>query len=162
VPFWSNRGPDEEVTIDLGEREQRFYDRLRARVVKREYGESSGVADLLLLLPDLGVLLARLARDPRVPIGGKAIAAAAALYVVSPIDLIPEIFFGPFGLLDDLLVLTAALSRLVNYVHPDVLRHHWSGQGDVLDVIQQVTRRAESMVKNRIPASLRRLLGRAA
>ena len=162
MPFWTNRPPDEEVTIEIGERERRLYDRLRARVVKREFGEGSGLADLLLLLPDVAVLLARLARDPRVPVGAKAIAACAALYVVSPIDLVPEIFFGPVGVLDDLLVLAAALSRLVNYVHPDVLRHHWSGQGDVLDMIQTVTRRAESLIKHRIPATLRRFLGRAA
>jgi uncharacterized membrane protein YkvA (DUF1232 family) len=150
------------VTIDIGERQRRFYDRLRARVVKRENGEGSGFADLLLLLPDIAVLLARLARDPRVPVGGKAIAACAVLYVVSPIDIVPEIFLGPVGVIDDLLVVTAALSRLVNYVHPDILRHHWSGQGDVLDVIQQITRKAEDLVKNRIPATLRRFLGRAA
>ena len=162
MPFWTNRAPEETVTIEIGERERRFYDRLRARVVKREFGESSGLADLLLLLPDIAVLLARLARDPRVPVGAKAIAACAALYVVSPIDLVPEIFLGPVGVLDDLVVLAAALSRLVNYVHPDLLRHHWSGQGDVLEVIQQVTRRAESLVKHYIPATLRRFLGRAA
>jgi uncharacterized membrane protein YkvA (DUF1232 family) len=162
VPFWTSRDPDERVTIEVGERERRFYDRLRTRVVRREYGEGSGLADLLLLIPDVAVLLARLARDPRVPIGAKAIAACAALYVVSPIDLVPEIFLGPVGVVDDLVVMAAALSRLVNYVHPDVLRHHWSGQGDVLEVIQQVTRRAESLVKHRIPATLRRLLGRTA
>jgi uncharacterized membrane protein YkvA (DUF1232 family) len=162
VSFWTNRDPSEKVTVDVGGRERRFYDRLRARVVKREFGEGSGLADLLLLLPDVAVLLARLAGDPRVPIGGKAIAACAALYVVSPIDLVPELFLGPVGVLDDLVVLAAALSRLVNYVHPDVLRHHWSGQGDVLDVIQKVTRRAESLLKNRIPSSLLRLFGRAA
>lgn len=162
MPFWSKPASDEKVTLEIGERERRFYDRLRARVVKREFGEGSGLADLLLLIPDIAVLLARLARDPRVPVGGKAIAACAALYVISPIDLVPEIFLGPVGVVDDLVVMAAALSRLVNYVHPDVLRHHWSGQGDVLDVIQQVTRRAETLIKTRIPSTLRKLLGRAA
>ena len=162
MPSWGQPPRDEQVTLELGARERRVYDRLRARVVKREFGESSGLADLLLVIPDMAVLLTRLARDPRVPVGSKAIAACAALYVVSPLDLVPEIFFGPIGLVDDLIVLSAALSRLVNYVHPDVLRHHWSGQGDVLDMIQQVTRRAESLLLTRIPASLRRLLGKAA
>ena len=160
MPFRGHRPPrDEQVTIELGERDRRLYDRLRARVVQREFGDGSGLTDVLLFLPDLAVLLTRLARDPRVPVGGKAIAACAALYVVSPIDLLPEIFLGPFGVVDDLVVLAAALSRLVNYVHPDVLRHHWSGQGDALDVIQKVSQRAESFLKNRIPAPLRRLLG---
>ena len=29
--------------------------------------------------------------------------------------------------------MTAAVSRVVNHVHPDVVRHHWPGQDDVLD-----------------------------
>lgn len=36
-----------------------------------------------------------------------AIMLACLAYVISPIDLIPEAFFGPFGLADDLIVLAA-------------------------------------------------------
>ena len=46
--------------MDLSRRERRFYDRIRARVVRAEPGSHSGLRDLLLLLPDLTVLLIRL------------------------------------------------------------------------------------------------------
>ena len=55
----------EQITIELNPREQRLYDRLRKGVVENGIGESSGLRDLLLLLPDLTVLLMRLLRDSR-------------------------------------------------------------------------------------------------
>ncbi len=149
---------DQRVEIDLGDRDKRLYDQLRARLVKpQEPGQRSRVQDLILLIPDLAVLLARLAKEPRVPRGGKIIAALALGYVASPIDLIPEVL-GPIGFLDDALVLAAALSRMVNYVHPDVLRSHWSGNGDVLEVLQRLSEWAENLLVKSLPAPLRRLL----
>ena len=128
----------ERLEIDLRAREKRVYDRLRARIVKFEPGAGVGLRDLLLFLPDLVVLLYRLARDPRVPVGAKAVAALGVGYAFSPIDLLPEILFGPIGFLDDLLIAAAAVSYVVNHVHPDLVRGHWPGPGDVLDVVKSV------------------------
>jgi uncharacterized membrane protein YkvA (DUF1232 family) len=144
------------VTIDLNPRERRLYDRVRAALVAPHPGERSGLRDVVLLLPDLAVLLVRLLRDPRVPAGGKAIALLGVGYVLSPVDLVPEALFGPIGLVDDLLIVAATLSRVLNYVHPDVVRSHWSGQGDALDAIQ----RASSWAETRLRGALRRILPR--
>ena len=148
---------EESVTIELDGRDRRLYDRVRAAVAVPRPGEGSGVRDLVLLLPDLTVLLFRLLRDERVPIGGKAIALLGVGYVLSPIDLLPEALLGPVGLLDDLLVVGAALSRLLNYVHPAVVRSHWSGQGDALDAIQRATGWAEGRVRSVIGRILPRI-----
>ena len=141
------RRREEPITIDMEGREQRLYDRMRAAVAVPRPGAGSGLRDILLLLPDLTVLLFRLLRDDRVPLGGKAIALLGVGYVLSPIDLLPEVILGPIGLFDDLFVVGAALSRVLNYVHPDVVRSHWSGQGDALDAIQRATGWAESRVR---------------
>jgi len=140
-------GRDETVTIDMDGRERRLYDRVRATLVAPHRGRHSGVRDVALLLPDLTVLLVRLLRDERVPLGGKAIALLGVGYVLSPIDLLPGFVFGPIGALDDVFVVAAALSRLLNYVHPDVVRSHWSGQGDALDAIHRVTGWAEGRIR---------------
>jgi uncharacterized membrane protein YkvA (DUF1232 family) len=147
------------ITIDLNPREQRLYDRFRTRVASLELGPISGLRDLLLLLPDLAVLLLRLLRDPRVSYGDKGIALLGLGYVLSPIDLLPEILLGPIGLLDDLFVVAATLSRLLNHVHPDVVRSHWPGRGDALDAIQRVTHWAETFVRSRLPGFVRGLIG---
>ena len=148
---------DERVTIELNPRERRLYDRLRTRVVVRQPGTPSGVRELILLLPDLTVLLMRLVKDPRVPLHSKVVAALGVGYVLSPIDLMPSLLLGPVGLIDDLVVVAATLSRLLNHVHPDVVRSHWSGQGDALAAIQRVTRWSESLFTVRLRGWIRGL-----
>ncbi|MBW2496296.1 MAG: DUF1232 domain-containing protein [Deltaproteobacteria bacterium] len=136
--------------IELNPRERRLYDRLRERLVDNAPGSPSTLGDLLLVLPDLTILLARLMRDRRVPLLAKGVAVAGVAYVLSPLDLMPALFMGPFGLLDDLFVVAACLSRLLNHVHPDVVRGHWSGQGDALEVIQNVTGWFEKELRLRV------------
>lgn len=140
--------------IQLDRREQRLYDRLRARVVSFEPRDGSSIRDLLLLVPDLAVLLFRLVRDPRVPAGSKGLALLGIAYLASPLDLVPDLLLGPLGLVDDLVVLGFCLSRLVNYVHPDIVQSHWSGQGDVLETIHRVSEWSEDLITQRLPRAL--------
>ena len=149
------------VTIELNPREQRLYEQLRGSVTSTAPRALSGVIEVLLLLPDLAVLLFRLTRDPRVPVASKAIAALGVAYVLSPIELLPELLLGPIGLIDDLIVVAAALSRLLNHVHPDVVRMHWAGEGDALAAIQRTTDWVEQTVTARVRAVLQRFLGPA-
>jgi uncharacterized membrane protein YkvA (DUF1232 family) len=149
---------EQRITIELNPRERRLYDQLRARVVETRPGAASGLRDLLLLLPDLAVMLVRLLRDPRVPRGSKVVAFLGLGYLLSPIDLVPSLLFGPIGLADDLLVVSATLSRLVNHVHPDVVRDAWPGQGDALAAIQRVSRWAEGIFSGRLRSVVRSLL----
>jgi uncharacterized membrane protein YkvA (DUF1232 family) len=156
------RMPDEQnyVTIELNPRDRQLYDRLRSRVVAPNPGGRSGVRDMLLLLPDLTVLLSRMILDGRVPVRSKVIALLGVGYVLSPIDLIPAPLFGPIGLVDDLLVVSAALSKLVNDVHPDVVRSHWPGQGDALHAIQRASEWSSDFLTKRVGATIRNFLRR--
>lgn len=147
------------VVIELNPRERRLYDRLRGRIVAPGRRPHSGPGDLLLLLPDLVVLLGRLLRDERVPLGAKIIALLGIGYVLSPIDLLPEVLLGPLGLADDLVVVGAALSRLLGDVHPDLVRSHWPGQGDALDAIQRVTAWSDGLLRGRLRSVVRRIFG---
>ena len=45
-----------------------------------------------MFLPNMVVLLGRLLKDSRVPTAEKALFAAAIVYVISPLDLIPDVF----------------------------------------------------------------------
>jgi uncharacterized membrane protein YkvA (DUF1232 family) len=57
-------------------------------------------------------LATRLFREPRVPTALKAVPVLALLYVLSPIDLVPD-FIPGLGQLDDLGVILAALELFV-------------------------------------------------
>ena len=142
--------PEDVITIDLNPRERRLYDRVRAALTRLQPGGSMGMRDVIVLMPDLTVLLLRLLRDPRVPLGAKAVALLGVGYVVSPIDVLPAVVFGPIGWLDDAFVVSAALGRILNDVHPDIVRSHWSGTGDALDAIQRLTQWSKSLVTGRL------------
>jgi uncharacterized membrane protein YkvA (DUF1232 family) len=67
----------------------------------------------------------------------KALAFAVLVYVVSPIDLIPDIFFG-IGLLDDIILSAVALHHLMEGAGRDVVLEHWDGSEDALDLVLSV------------------------
>lgn len=60
------------------------------------------------------------ARDPRVPLGAKLVAALVAAYALSPIDLIPD-FIPVLGLLDDLLLVPLGIALAVRLIPPPVM-----------------------------------------
>lgn len=90
--------------------------------------------EAVALLPDLGRLLRSLSRDHRVPWHAKALAGAAAVYVASPVDLLPDVIPGVGGL-DDLLFVLFAVRRLVAAAGYDVVREHWTGTDDGFSVL---------------------------
>jgi uncharacterized membrane protein YkvA (DUF1232 family) len=87
--------------------------------------------DLVGFLPDCVTLLRRLRRDPRVPLAAKVALALAALWVVSPIDLIPE-FLPVIGPLDDVLVVALALRYAGRRAPRGVLLEAWPGDPSFL------------------------------
>lgn len=57
--------------------------------------------------------LYRFIKDPNAPWAGKAIAIGALIYMISPIDAVPD-FTPIIGLLDDVAIITAAVSKLAS------------------------------------------------
>jgi len=90
------------------------------------FGRKTIAKELISLLPNLIRLFRGLLRDPRVPRSSKAILVVAAVWLASPIDLIPEFLPGVGGL-DDAVVAALALRHLVKRAGPDVVRDHWRG-----------------------------------
>jgi uncharacterized membrane protein YkvA (DUF1232 family) len=65
--------------------------------------------------------------------------ALAAVWLVSPIDLLPE-FLPVLGPLDDIVVAALALRYLVRRAGAEVVRDHWRGERATLDVILHAAR----------------------
>jgi uncharacterized membrane protein YkvA (DUF1232 family) len=102
-------------------------------------GRKVGAKQLARLLPDLAALLRGLLRDPRVPRGSKALVGLAIVWVVSPIDLLPE-FLPVIGPLDDVIVVGLVLRHLVRRAGADVVREHWRGDPVMLERALQALR----------------------
>lgn len=88
--------------------------------------------DLARLLPDCVTTVRRLRKDPRVPRRAKVAVVVAGLWVLSPVDLIPE-FLPVIGPLDDVLVVALALRYAARLVPREVLAQAWPGNRELLD-----------------------------
>lgn len=53
------------------------------------------------------------------PIVGWAMAVCCGLYVVSPVDIMPEALLGPFGIPDDIAAIVAGISAAKMAMTPD-------------------------------------------
>jgi len=88
----------------------------------------------------------RLLLDPRVPAWQKAIPVLALLYLVSPIDLIPDLLvpvLGPLAVADDLAILLLALRAFVYLAPHDVaLELEGPPGGEAIDVTYRVDDRS--------------------
>ena len=109
--------------------------------------------NLLMFIPNMVLLCARLLSDPRVPRTEKALVAGAIVYAIIPFDLIPDMI--PFvGQLDDAYLIAMTLLRLMDRTEPDVLRAHWNGGGDVVQLVEAMA----TLSAKFLPKSIRRVL----
>jgi uncharacterized membrane protein YkvA (DUF1232 family) len=80
-------------------------------------------ARLVVKLPTYARMVWGLVRDPRTPVGLKAMLVAALAYVVFPIDLIPDAI-PIIGQADDLTVLLLVLDLFIQNAPPEVRAEH--------------------------------------
>ena len=100
-------------------------------------GRKTAARELAMLLPNLLLLFRGVVRDPRCPRRSKALLIAAAAWIASPIDLIPE--FIPFlGPLDDAVVAALVLRHVVRRAGPEVVRDHWRGDPATIERLLRV------------------------
>ena len=88
--------------------------------------------DLASFVPDCVTTIRRLRGDPRVPRRAKVVVALAGLWLLSPIDLLPE-FLPVIGPLDDVLVVALALRYAARQVPREVLVAAWPGEPRLLE-----------------------------
>jgi uncharacterized membrane protein YkvA (DUF1232 family) len=122
----------------------------KRKLQHREKSELRGrLRSFVMFLPNLVLLLGRLLKDNAVPTAEKALFAAAVIYVVSPLDFIPDVF--PFiGQVDDLYVVALVLLRLINRTDASVVRRHWAGGGDIVALADSIANIAPKFLPRRV------------
>lgn len=115
-------------------------ERSRARGTLRE---------IALFLPNFVVLLKRLIADPRVPLRSKLVFGGTILYLVSPIDLVPD-FIPGLGQVDDVVLAVLALHGILNKVDESVVLEHWDGDAELIELV----RRGVAAVSRLLPGDL--------
>lgn len=109
--------------------------------------------NVLLFIPNMLYMSGRLLADPRVPATEKALLGGAIVYAVIPFDLLPDMI--PFvGQIDDAYLIALTLLRLMERTDPRVIREHWRGGGDVVELIGS----AATLAAKFLPQRIRRVL----
>lgn len=116
------------------------------------------VTDAALMMPNIVKLVGRLLKDPRVPRRAKITLGLAAAYVVSPIDLIPEVV-PVIGWADDVLIVMFAIDSLIERAGEEIVREHWDGPGDLLALVRDVIALSRSVIPKRLTRLIDRLSG---
>src|SRR5213078_4952887 len=109
----------------------------------------SRMKNLLMFLPNMVILCARLMVDSRVPRVERALFAAAVIYAIIPFDFIPDMI--PFvGQIDDLFLISMTLLRLVDRTDDLIVREHWRGGGDIVQLAESAATIAPLLMPRRI------------
>lgn len=103
----------------------------------RAHPDTVSMRDALRLLPDLVRLIRRLAADKTVPTGVRVRLVLLLVYLVSPIDLVPD-FIPVIGYADDAVVVALVLRSVTRRAGPDALARHWPGTPQGLQLVEQL------------------------
>lgn len=109
----------------------------------------SRMKSFLMFLPNMVKLLGGMITDSRVSTADKALLIGAIVYVISPLDFIPDML--PFiGQVDDIYVVALCLLRLLNHADENVVREHWAGGGDIVSLANTIASLAPKFLPKRV------------
>ena len=94
---------------------------------------------LFRAIPDVVRLITRLVTDPALPRAAKVALGAVAVYLLSPIDLLPD-FVPLVGYLDDLLLVAVVVDGILNWVDRALVLRYWPSSTASLDTIARTAR----------------------
>ena len=92
----------------------------------------------LRLAPDVVRLTWRLARDPTVPRGMRARLVVLLVYLLLPIDLVPD-FIPVIGYADDAIIVALVLRFATRHAGAEALDRHWPGTPNGLGALRSIT-----------------------
>jgi len=94
------------------------------RLIQKGIQNPNDFIKIILNLPKFIKLYYRLFQDSRVPFHLKLVLTLALIYVISPIDLIPDFLLPFIGYIDDLIILSAALRYFLRNCPTEVVQEH--------------------------------------
>jgi len=95
------------------------------------------LAELVRIVPDLVRLVRGLIADRSVPLGARLALIGLLIWLVNPIDLIPE-FIPVLGPLDDVVVAVLVLRYVRRRVGTEELRQRWPGTPEGFALLSRI------------------------
>ncbi|MDD3898850.1 MAG: YkvA family protein [Syntrophomonadaceae bacterium] len=108
--------------------------------MSKDVNQSAAMTTLkesLLFIPNFLKLIYRLTQDANVTTTDRALLLGTIAYVLSPWDFLPDMI--PFlGQLDDILLISLVLKRMMNSVSRETLLSYWDGNKDLLILMEDI------------------------
>jgi len=101
--------------------------------------DNASMRDMIRLAPDVLRLVKRLATDREIPLPSRVAVWVLLVYMVSPLDIIPD-FIPVIGFADDVILVSLVLTHLVRRAGREKLAEHWPGSPEGLATIERVLR----------------------
>jgi uncharacterized membrane protein YkvA (DUF1232 family) len=98
----------------------------------------ANLRELIRVVPDLVRLVRQLLRDGGVPLGVRAALVGLLIWLVNPIDLIPE-FIPVLGPIDDVVVAVLVLGYVRRRLGDEELERRWPGTPEGYRLLLSVT-----------------------
>jgi uncharacterized membrane protein YkvA (DUF1232 family) len=95
------------------------------------------VREILRVVPDVVRLLRSIIGDRAAPLDVRLVIGGLILWIISPLDLIPE-FIPGLGPLDDVIVAVVALRYIRRRLGIDDLRGRWLGSAEGFALVERV------------------------
>ena len=93
--------------------------------------------ELVRVIPDVVRLLRSVVSDRSAPVGVRLVIGALFVWIISPIDLIPE-FIPVVGPFDDVIVAVLALRYVSRRLGIDDLKRRWRGSADGFALLERL------------------------
>lgn len=106
--------------------------------VSRGQAEKVKLIDALRLGPDVVRLTRRLVADPTVPRGVRIWLIVLLVYLLLPIDLVPD-FIPVIGYADDAIIVALVLRFATRHAGAAALDRHWPGTPKGLQALRSIT-----------------------
>ncbi len=99
--------------------------------------KGTSTREVIGVIPDLVRMLRSIVADPASPLDVRVVLIGLLLWILSPIDLIPE-FIPVLGPLDDIIVAVVALRYVRRRMGISALRSRWSGSPEGFAILLRV------------------------
>lgn len=105
--------------------------------------------EAIILIPKMLRLLFRTMRDRRVGFNHKLLLLGTILYVISPLDFVPD--FIPFtGQVDDILLLAVIILKIMQQAGHSVFQDNWNDQQGLSELAKRIRKLASSFLPTSI------------
>jgi len=145
----------------MSEQHNEYIDSLRSKIqnwLNTTVGKTNKWGKYIQYTPDLFHLLIKLSGENDITAQSKAKLAVAIAYFVSPLDLIPEEFWGALGYIDDIALTAYVLNDILQSNDPQIILKHWQISEDLTDLISDILNDAEEMVGKKWWVKLKELV----